>query len=97
MLSYNYCGVLPCNQGTFIVMSSNSNQPKPDSYLRLPQVLARFPVSKSHWWNGVKSGKYPKSYKLSENVTAWLCSDIDQLIEGISKQLSQEANHHAPK
>lgn len=67
-------------------MSSIANQPKPASYLRLPQVLARFPVSKSHWWNGVKTGKYPKPYKLSENVTAWLCSDIDQLIQKISEE-----------
>lgn len=71
-------------------MSSNSIHSKPACYLRLPQVLARFPVSKSHWWKGVKSGIYPKPFKLSENVTAWLNSDIDQLIQKISDEGSKK-------
>ena len=51
------------------------------SFLRLPQVLARFPISRSTWWNGVKEGIYPSGVKLSKNTTAWLSTDIDQLIE----------------
>jgi len=68
------------------LMSSSPTKIQPACYLRLPQVLARFPVSKSHWWKGVKTGIYPKPFKLSENVTAWLCSDIDQLIQKISDE-----------
>jgi predicted DNA-binding transcriptional regulator AlpA len=50
-------------------------------YLRLPTVLYHFPVSKSTWWAGVKSGKYPAGVKLSERVTAWKAEDIRALIQ----------------
>lgn len=47
---------------------------------RLPEVLKRIPVSRSHWWAGVASGKFPKGIKLSERVTAWRSDDIQNLI-----------------
>lgn len=50
-------------------------------YLRLPAVLALFPVSKSTWWAGVKDGRYPVGHKLSTRVTAWRVEDIRALIE----------------
>jgi len=54
-------------------------------FLRLPQVLEIFPVGKSTWWQGIKSGKYPSGVKLSSRVTAWRVEDIRKLIEGASK------------
>ena len=33
-------------------------------FIRLPIVLHHIPVSKSTWWAGVKSGRYPKPVKL---------------------------------
>jgi prophage regulatory protein len=53
-------------------------------YLRLPAVLHYIPVSKSTWWAGIKSGKYPPGIKLSERVTAWRCEDIHALISQLS-------------
>ncbi len=54
----------------------------PDSgYIRLPDVLKVFPVSKSTFWAGIKTGKYPAGVKLSERVTAWRVEDIRALIE----------------
>lgn len=53
-------------------------------YLRLPEVLAAFPVSKSTWWAGVKSGRYPIGHKLSQRVTAWRAEDIRALIEQVA-------------
>jgi len=50
-------------------------------YVRLPVVLAVFPVSKSTWWAGVKSGRYPAGRKLSARVTAWHVDAIRALIE----------------
>lgn len=50
---------------------------------RLPEVLRYFPVSKSTWWAGIKSGKYPQGLKLSSRVTAWRNSDIIALIESV--------------
>jgi predicted DNA-binding transcriptional regulator AlpA len=51
-----------------------------EGYARLPQVLATYPVSKSTWWAGVKSGRYPKPVKLGPRTTAWRVSDIRALI-----------------
>lgn len=55
-----------------------------EGYVRLPQVLAVIPVSKSTWWNGVASGKYPSGVKLSPKTTAWRVSDIRALIDNPS-------------
>ena len=51
-----------------------------DSLIKLPQVLARYPVSRSSFLAGVKSGIYPKSVKLGPRSVAWRLSDIDKLI-----------------
>lgn len=53
----------------------------PTGLLRLHHVLAVFPVSKSTWWAGVKSGRYPPSVKLSPRTTAWPATTIIELIE----------------
>lgn len=39
------------------------------------------PVSKSSWWAGVQSGRYPKPVKLGERTTCWRVSDIRALIQ----------------
>ena len=33
-------------------------------YLRLPDVLRIYPVSKSTWWAGIKGGRFPQGHKL---------------------------------
>ena len=39
---------------------------KPDcAFLRLPQVLEIFPISRSSWWKGCKEGRYPQPLKLA--------------------------------
>ena len=53
-------------------------------YLRLPDVLKVFPVSKSTWWAGVKDGKFPAPVKLTERTTAWRVEDIQALIDSVS-------------
>jgi prophage regulatory protein len=55
-------------------------EPVRHAYLRLPEVLRRFPVSKSTWWAGVKSGRFPTPHKLSARCVAWLERDILALI-----------------
>lgn len=52
-------------------------------YLRLPQVLAVFPVSRSTWWAGVRAGRYPKPVSLGARCTAWHTEDIRELLESI--------------
>lgn len=34
------------------------------------------PVSKSVWYRGVKSGEFPKPFKVSFNIPLWRKSDI---------------------
>ena len=65
--------------------------------LRLHQILGKkgkggkpdepgvIPVSKSSWWAGCKSGRYPAPRKLSERTTVWLESDILAVIAGTFK------------
>lgn len=52
-----------------------------EGFLRLPAVLALYPVSRSSWWAGVAAGKYPRGYKLGARVTAWRTGDIRELLE----------------
>ena len=43
-------------------------------------ILPLIPVSKSTWWAGVRSGRYPKAYHLGPKITVWRIEDIQQLI-----------------
>jgi len=57
-------------------------------FLRIWQIIGDrergcdpiIPVSRSHWWAGVKAGKYPAPVKLGARTTAWRSDDIDRLI-----------------
>jgi hypothetical protein len=53
-----------------------------DSRKGIPPII---PISKSSWWAGVKSGKYPKPVKLSARCTCWYVDDIRALIERMKK------------
>ena len=48
--------------------------------LRLPEVLAVFPISASSWWLGVREGRYPQSIKLGARCTCWRAADVRALI-----------------
>jgi predicted DNA-binding transcriptional regulator AlpA len=59
-----------------------------DRLIRLKEVLEYIPVSKSSWWSGVKSGRYPAPvHHLGPRVTAWRLSAIKELVGG------EVANH----
>lgn len=49
-------------------------------FIRLRDVLRLIPVSKSTWWAGIKTGRYPKPVKLGLRITAWRVEDIRALI-----------------
>ena len=47
-----------------------------------PAIPAIIPVSKSTWWAGVRSGRYPPPVRtLGARITAWRIEDIRALIE----------------
>lgn len=49
-----------------------------DYFLREPEVLRRFPVSRSQLWAMIKRGEFPAPVKLSERCSAWANSSLDQ-------------------
>ena len=56
----------------------------PESELwRLPAVLAHVPISRSSWFAGVRSGRYPKPVRLSERRVAWRASDIRSFVAAL--------------
>ena len=55
-------------------------------FVRLPSILAPYgpiPVSKSTWWAGIKTGRFPKPVKLGLRITAWRVEDIRALIDKV--------------
>ncbi len=48
--------------------------------MRLPQILAIIPISRSAWWEGIKQGKYPRGIKLGAKTTVWRVEDIQALL-----------------
>ena len=63
-------------------MQHNNTMPE-TGYIRVKEVLRYIPVSKSTWWSGVKSGRYPKPVKLGPRTTAWRVQDIRNYIESV--------------
>jgi prophage regulatory protein len=49
-------------------------------FLRLEQILRLYPISKSSWWDGVKTGRFPQPIKLGPRTTAWKASEVMELI-----------------
>ncbi|MDB4826940.1 AlpA family phage regulatory protein, partial [Gammaproteobacteria bacterium] len=52
-----------------------------------PPIPPLIPVSKSTWWAGVASGRFPQSLKLSPGVTVWRAEEIRALIEQCQESL----------
>ena len=55
-------------------------------FLRLPQILQLVPISKSAWWEGCKTGRFPKPVKLGPRTTAWKAEEIALLVQELGKQ-----------
>ena len=51
----------------------------------VPPIPPIIPIGRTKWWAGVKTGKFPKPVKLGPRTTAWLASDIRNLIDELSK------------
>jgi hypothetical protein len=52
-------------------------------FVRLAAIIGPggpIPVSKSTWWEGVRTGRYPRPVKLGPRITAWRVEDIEALI-----------------
>ncbi|RFS13313.1 AlpA family transcriptional regulator [Emticicia sp. C21] len=69
---------------------SKQSNDEPLGFMRLSQIIKLIPVSKVTWWNGCKTGKYPKPYKLGPRITAWKTSDIYHCLENF--KVTKEEN-----
>jgi len=58
----------------FLRLSQIVGDPKTDT----PPII---PVSKSTWWAGVKTGRFPTPIKLGPMTTVWRAEDIWSLID----------------
>jgi prophage regulatory protein len=55
-------------------------------FVRLAEVLSVIPIGKTCWWEGVKTGRFPKPVKISRRCTAWRAEDIRNLIKQLGEQ-----------
>jgi prophage regulatory protein len=63
---------------------NNSSAWPKDGFVRLSSILAPkgpLPISRSSWWAGVTSGRYPKPVKLSPRITAWRVNELRALMD----------------
>ena len=67
-------------------MSQNQLSASVKRLLRLHQVLARVPISKSSWWEGCRSGRFPQPIKIGPRTTVWRAEDIDAFIDNLGNQ-----------
>lgn len=70
-------------------MSQTKTSNQNPAYLRVSQIVhpnGLLPISRSTWWAGVASGRYPKPVKLGPNITVWPVRLILDLAEnGVAK------------
>ena len=60
----------------FIRLSQIIGNPKAN-----PPVPPIIPVSRSTWWNWVRSGKAPKPVKLGPRISVWRADDLNTFIQ----------------
>ena len=81
-------------------MAQSIQQLPETGYVRLPQIIGDkhakppippiIPVSKSTWWAGVRTGRYPTPVRtLGRRITAWRIEDIRDLIIALANETTQ--------
>jgi prophage regulatory protein len=65
--------------GMTLIVSHQNSIPT-IGFLRLKQVLALIPISKSKWYTGIKSGHYPAPLKMGRTAV-WRAEEIWELIK----------------
>ncbi|MFQ6758287.1 MAG: AlpA family phage regulatory protein [Deltaproteobacteria bacterium] len=68
----------PIPESAFLRLKQILGNPKAD-----PPIPAIIPVSKSTWWEGVASGRYPRPVRLSARTVAWSAEEIRALIANL--------------
>lgn len=56
------------------------NELPTEGFVSLPVVLRVMSIGKTSWWNGIRSGKYPRPSKFGSKTARWHVDDIRALI-----------------
>ncbi len=54
--------------------------------LRLKDVLAIYPISRTSFYDGMKLGLYPKPLRLGKKTVAWRAQEIEAAIDALNKK-----------
>ncbi|MCQ8119825.1 helix-turn-helix transcriptional regulator [Methylomonas rosea] len=57
-----------------------------EGFAKLDTVLAAIPISRAKWYEGVKSGLYPRPVRLDGRSVAWRVEDIRSVINRINEK-----------
>lgn len=55
-----------------------------EGLVRLNEIIrphGPLPISKSSWWNGVRTGRYPPAIRLGPRTTCWDAAKIRALFD----------------
>lgn len=59
--------------------------------VRLPEILNRLSISRSTWYAGIQSGRFPRGHALGARLTVWRSDDIDQVINTLCAPVQEAA------
>jgi prophage regulatory protein len=54
---------------------------RPAAFMRLWDVLALLRISRSSWYAGIRSGRYPKPVKLGPRISVWRADEIYDVVK----------------
>jgi predicted DNA-binding transcriptional regulator AlpA len=75
------------------MQTESGNNRGPVGFMRLASIIAPdgpIPVGKSTWWEGCRTGRFPKPVKLTPRVTVWRVTDIEDLIAKLNSVESEK-------
>ncbi len=67
----------PLPKGSLVSQEFPTKPLTPVRFLRLPEVLARVPVSKVHIYRMENEGRFPRRRKISKHAVAWVEAEVD--------------------
>ena len=63
------------------VLNQNHPETTPrERLIRIDEVLAVVPISRSSWYAGIKAGIFPRQLKLGRRISAWREQDVLALV-----------------
>lgn len=75
-----------CNRPT-----AQSEDSVPSAFLRQSTLLQNYvPFSAATLWRLVKAGRFPRPIKVTNQITAWRCSDIEDWVKDPEAYIADE-------